>query len=92
MNVTQITSRTVKTYALTIEDGEVRPQPYSRVGARYQVDHVEVIKRDGNVGSVHLSGSVLKKDGSVGKNRASERLHRQGTWPDWVHSMVAGLA
>lgn len=92
MNVTEIKSQTVKTYTLTIEDGEVRPQPYSRVGGRYQVERVGVTKRDGNVSSVELYGSALKKDGSIGKNSASERLYRQGDWPEWLRGIVAGLA
>ena len=92
MNVTKIHSCTVKTYTLDIEGGEVRDQPYSRVGGRYQVDRIQVVKRDGNVDQVELSGSVLKKDGSIGKNPASERLYREGEWPQWLRAIVKGLA
>lgn len=92
MNVTNIRSRTVKTYTLTIEGGEVRPQPYSRVGREYQVESVEVTKRDGNVSQVVLAGSVLKKDGTVGLQRADERLYRQSEWPEWLRGLVVGLA
>jgi hypothetical protein len=92
MKVTQIKSRTVKTYMLIIEDGEVRALPYSRVGARYQIERVEVVKRDGTVLSVKAFGSALKKDGSVGKNAASEYMHSQSAWPQWLRDVIDGLA
>lgn len=92
MNVTKIDSRTVKTYTLTIEDGEVRPQPYTRTGRQYRVESVEVVKQDGNISRITLSGGVLKKDGNVGLNGVTERLHSPKDWPDWLYRAVKGLA
>ena len=92
MNVTKIDSRTVKTYTLTVEDGEVRDQPYTRSGRRYRVQRITVVKRDGNVDSVKLSGSVLKKDGTEGQVQADERIYGQRQWPEWLHGIVRGLA
>lgn len=92
MNITQVKSRTVKTYRVTIEDGEVRAQPYSRQGREYQVDLVEVVKEDGNISSVRLAGQALRKDGSAGLNRADERMYRRQDWPEWLHGVVRGLA
>lgn len=86
------TSRTVKTYWLVIEDGEIRDMPYSRVGGRYVVTGAKVEKRDGNVAGVELSGPVLKKDGMPGLNRASERFWTRTDWPEWLRSIVGGLA
>lgn len=91
MNVAKIESRTVKTYTLTIEGGEVRPKQYAPTG-QYRVQRVEVTKRDGNISSVKLSGSVLKKDGTDGLNDATEHLYGQRDWPEWLHSIVGGLA
>jgi hypothetical protein len=92
MRVAKVEARTVKTYTVTIEDGEVRAQPWSRAGRRYQVDSVEVVKRDGNISSVKLAGAVVKKDGSAGLQRADEHLYRTQDWPEWLHGVVGGLA
>ena len=92
MNVTKIDSRTVKTYTLTVEGGEVRPQPYNRSGRQYRVQEIVVTKRDGNVSAVELRGSVLKKDGSEGANIARESFYGQREWPQWLHGIVGGLA
>lgn len=92
MRVTKINSRTVKTYNLSIEDGEVRPQPYTRSGRQYRVTHIEVTKTDGNVSSVALGGPVLKKDGTGGLNGATESLYGQRDWPEWLRGVVGGLA
>jgi hypothetical protein len=92
VNVTKIDSRTVKTYTLTIEDGEVRAKPYSRAGRQYRVERITVVKSDGNVSSVELSGSVLKNDGTAGLNGATERLYGHKVWPEWLHGVVGGLA
>ena len=59
---------------------------------RLRYERIEVVKQDGNVSRVELSGSALKKDGSVGKNPASERLFGEGSWPEWLRSVVKGLA
>lgn len=91
-SIISIKSRTVKTYVVTIEDGEVRLQPYSSVGRKYQVSRVEVVKEDGNISSVRLSGLVLKKDGSAGANRADERMYRRQDWPEWLRGLIGGLA
>lgn len=90
--IAKITSRTVKTYVVGIENGEVRPQPYTRSGRQYRVDGIKVVKSDGNVSSVELSGPVLKKDGTDSLNGATERLYGQRDWPAWLHSIVGGLA
>lgn len=92
MNVTKVTSTTVKTYTVRIEGGEIRPQPFSRVGREYRVDSIEVVKRDGNVSRVTIAGGALKKDGSVGQLRADERFYRASDWPAWLRSVVEGLA
>lgn len=92
MNITEIKSQTVKTYVLTVEDGEVRSQPYVQSGRKYRVNRIVVTKRDGNVSSVELRGSVLKKDGTEGANPARETLYGQGYWPKWLFSVVGGLA
>lgn len=92
MKVAKIHSRTVKTYTVTIEDGEVRPQPYSSAGREYRVQTVTVKKSDGNVSSVELRGSVLKKDGTPGANGARETFYREREWPEWLRSVVGGLA
>lgn len=92
MNVTKIDSRTVKTYRLTIEDGVVLNQPYTRTGRRYRVERIVVVKADGNVSSVLLEGSVLKKDGTASLNGASQKLYGQHDWPEWLHGIVGGLA
>jgi hypothetical protein len=92
MKVTNIQSRTVKTYTVTIDDGEVRNQPYSRAGRRYRVERITVEKRDGNVGGVELQGSVLKKDGTPGENDARERFYSQSDWPEWLNRIVGGLS
>lgn len=91
MNVTKIESRTVKTYTVTIEDGEVRTQPYSR-DRRYRVNRVVVTKQNGNVSGVELRGRVVKKDGTDSLNPARESLYRQSDWPEWLRSIVGGLA
>jgi hypothetical protein len=92
MNVASITSRTVKTYTVAVEGGEIRPKPYSRQGTEYRVTRVEVVKRDGNVDLVTLSGPTLKKDGSDSMNSASERIYRHKDWPNWLTSIIGGLA
>lgn len=92
MNVAGIKSQTKKTYWVDLNDGEVRAQPYSRTDRRYQVEQVVVDKRDGSVVDVELRGSVLKKDGTVGQNWATERLYRQNDWPQWLRSIIGGLA
>ena len=92
MKVTKIDSRTVKTYMVTIEDGEVRDQPYTRTGRRYRVERITVVKRDGNVYSVELHGPVLKKDGAEGLNGASEKFYGRRDWPEWLRGIVGGLA
>ena len=61
MKVTEIESNTVKTYSLTVEDGEVRLQPYTRTGRTYRVEQIIVVKRDGNVGSVELRGPSSRR-------------------------------
>ena len=91
MNVTKIDSRTVKTYVVSIEDGEIRPQPYSSSGREYRVASVTVVKREGNVSSVELRGQVLKKDGTEGANPARESIWER-EWPQWLRSIVGGLA
>ena len=92
MNVTKIQSITVKTYNLTVEDGEVRDQPYSRSGRQYRVERITVTKRDGNVSCVELRGSVLKKDGSDSLNEAAETFYFGSEWPEWLRGVVGGLA
>ena len=92
MIVNKVSSTTVKTYTVDIEDGEVRDQPYSRSSRKYRVDRVTVVKRDGNVSSVELHGPVLKKDGADGMNYARERLYGQKDWPAWLNGVVGGLA
>ena len=92
MKVTEIKLNTVKTYSLTVEDGEVRLQPYTRTGRTYRVEQIIVVKRDGNVGSVELRGSVLKKDGTCSLNGARESLYGHRSWPEWLHGIVGGLA
>lgn len=92
MRVTKIDSRTVKTYTITVEEGEVRDQPYTRSGRRYRVQRIVVVKRDGNVDSVVLGGTVLKKDGTDSLNDASQSFYGQGDWPQWLHGIVGGLA
>jgi hypothetical protein len=92
MNITSIQSRTVKTYTLAVDDGEVRDQPYTRTGRRYRVERITVVKRDGNCTDAELSGPVLKKDGSDGANWTRESLYRQGDWPEWLSSAIKGLA
>lgn len=92
MNVSDIKSRTVKTYTLTVQDGEIRPQPHSRRGGHYRVSRVEVVKQDGNVYQVTFSGPVIKKDGTESLNGYTERLYGKGFWPTWLHSIVKGLA
>ena len=92
MRVTKINSSTLKTYRLTIEDGEVRDQPYTRTGRRYRVEQITVIKQDGNVRRVELHGSVLKKDGTDSMNGATESFFGQRTWPEWLNGIVGGLA
>jgi hypothetical protein len=73
-------------------DGEGDGEGESRVGARYQIERVEIVKRDGTVLSVKAFGSALKKDGSVGKNAASEYMHSQSAWPQWLRDVIDGLA
>jgi hypothetical protein len=92
MKVTEIKSNTVKTYSLTVEDGEVRLQPYTRTGRTYRVEQIVVVKRDGNVSSVELRGPVLKKDGNRSLNGAHESLYGRRSWPEWLHGIVGGLA
>ena len=92
MKITEIKSNTVKTYILTVEDGEVRPQPYTRTGRTYRVEQIVVVKRDGNVSSVELRGPVLKKDGNRSLNGAHESLYGRRSWPEWLHGIVGGLA
>lgn len=92
MNVTNIHSRTVKTYILTIEDGELRDQPHTRTGRKYRVSRMKVVKRDGNFESLELIGYVVKKDGQEGQNSARESFYTSATWPEWTRSIVGGLA
>jgi hypothetical protein len=92
MRVTEITSRRVTTYTVTVEDGEVRLTPFTRTGRHYRVQQVIVQKRDGNVSQVELRGAVLKKDGTEGQNGAVESFYGQRDWPEWLHSIVGGLA
>lgn len=92
MNVTKIDSRTVKTYTIIVEDGEVRDQPCTNSGRRYRVRRITVVKEDGNLSKVELRGLVLKKDGTEGLNDARETLYGQRDWPEWLHSLVRGLA
>lgn len=91
MNVTKIESRTVKKYTVNIEDGEVRTKPFSR-GLAYRVNRIVVTKQDGTVSGVELRGKVIKKDGTDGANPARESFHRQSDWPDWLRSIIGGLA
>jgi len=92
MKITDIDSQTVKTYRVSINDGEVRNQPYTRSGRQYRVERITVVKQDGNVCGIELHGSVLKKDGSPSLNTASEPLYGQRDWPEWLRSIVGGLA
>jgi hypothetical protein len=91
VNVTDIKSRTVKTYTLTIEGGEVRDVRYSN-GRRYRITRVEVIKADGNISGITLSGPVVKKDGTDSLNGHTERLYRNDERPDWLLAAIKGLA
>lgn len=92
MNVISIKSTTTKTYTVRIEDGEVRDQPYSRIGGQYRVRRVEVIKRDGNISKVELVGVVVKKNGHDGVQPAREHLWNPAEWPQWLTSVIGGLA
>lgn len=92
MNISKITSQTAKTYWVTIDDGEVRPHPYSRSDRQYRVRRIEVVKRDGNIASVVLSGPVLRKDGSDSLNESNERIYSHSDWPTWLRPIIGGLA
>lgn len=92
MKITDVKSTTVKTYRLTVEDGEVRSQPHSRSGREYRVERIVVTKKDGNVSRVEIQGSVLKKDGTASLNDAHESLWSQRDWPQWLHGVIGGLA
>lgn len=92
MNTTVTRSRTVKTYWLAVEDGEVRPQPHSSSGRMYRVARVEAVKSDGNFTKVTLGGPILKKDGSDSLNICEELMYQQSAWPNWLRSAIGGLA
>lgn len=92
MTVTNIRSKTVKTYWVALEAGEVRDKPYSRAGTQYQVTTIVVTKQDGNVSSIELHGRTIKKDGSPSQNAARESFYRQSEWPEWVRGIVGGLS
>lgn len=81
-----------KTYWLDVMDGEIRPMPHSTRGASYRVTGIEVVKTEGNVTKVTLSGPVLKKDGTDSLNGANENLYGHSHWPTWLRSVIGGLA
>ena len=92
MKVTQVESKTRKTYTVKIEDGEVVECKWARTDRRFRVQRVTVVKEDGNVNSVSIAGPVLKKDGTDSRNWADERLYGEKEWPTWLTPIIRGLA
>lgn len=81
-----------RTDIFEIKGGDVRDLPYSRIGQRYRVEVAVITWRSRDGGATwHLSstlkGHVLKKDGSTGKNPASESMY--GEWPEWLTDLTA---
>lgn len=89
--VLSIASRTEKTYTIRLAGCAPRPWPYSNTRT-YRPTRLTVVKRDGNVDKVELSGPQIKKDGTEGQQSTREWLHRQKDWPSWLASIVGGLA
>lgn len=82
-----------RSITVSVEDGPIRPKPYSRTGKQYRVEQVSIgysrkldETLDGDtwkVDAVHARGTDLKKDGSLGQTGSHERLVGW-TGTDWT--------
>lgn len=100
MNINFADGHTRQTLRFRVEDGPIRPKPYSRTGKQYRVSVVTVEffrpLPEGNwKANVSLSGTDLKKDGTDGQTGSREHLY---SWSDnrtdyrdidWVRDLVA---
>lgn len=86
-----IKAQTEKTYTVFLGGAEPRPWPYSTTRI-YRPARLVVVKRDGNVVSVELTGPQVKKDGTDGGSWTTERFYGRRDWPAWFLPIIGGLA
>lgn len=90
VEIGDIKSLTEKTYTVTFDGAEPRDWPWSS-NRTYRPCRLVVVKRDGNISKVELSGPMVKKDGKDGAQWAHERFHGEKR-PSWLTSIIGGLA
>lgn len=88
--VGDITSTITKTYTITLAGCEDRQAPHST--RTYRPARLVVVKRDGNVSMVELSGPNIRKDGSASSQGTRETFYSRRDWPEWLASIIGGLA
>lgn len=96
VEIVAIAKHTEKTYILALRGCEPRLVPYQATGSRtprfYMPARLVVVRRDGNVVSIKLSGPKIKKDGTPGSQWCDEGFLKRDRLPKWLDSIVRGLA